>query len=81
VDLTSQNIRAYLVDMFLLQTPARMENDSYWLRINGFANSGLSHRIFTNRTSLDFDKKQVSVFIQTDRVLYKQGQVGKLLKV
>ena len=51
---------------------------NYTLRIEGSINGGLSGNVFENETSIIFDPKQVSLFIQTSKPLYKQGQTGML---
>lgn len=35
---------------------------------------------FSNETSIDYEAKSISIFIQTDKAMYKPGQIGKKLK-
>ena len=49
---------------------------NYTLRVEGSINGGLSGNVFENETDIIFDSKQVSLFIQTNKPLYKQGQTG-----
>ena len=49
---------------------------NYTLRVEGSINGGLSGNVFENETDIFFDSKQVSLFIQTNKPLYKQGQKG-----
>ena len=51
------------------QLPA--ENGLYSLRVTG--SGGLT---FTNETNLTVDQKCVSMFVQTDKGIYKPGQTG-----
>lgn len=66
---------------FLLQIPEtlnRKDDESYWLHVRGSvtAEGGL---LFENRTKLEFEPKKVSLFIQTSKLLYHQGQVSVFL--
>ena len=49
---------------------------NYTLRVEGTLSEGISGNIFVNESALIFDEKQVSVFIQTNKPLYRQGQTG-----
>lgn len=55
-----------------------MAPGNYSLRVAGYSDPNFEGQIFTNDTELFFDGKQISVFIQTSKPFYKQGQSGKL---
>lgn len=52
---------------------------NYTLKVEGTLEGGISGNVFVNETDLVFDMKQVSVFIQTNKPLYCQGQKGKMI--
>nr|XP_025043911.1 CD109 antigen [Pelodiscus sinensis] len=54
--------------------PLNSRDGSYKLLVKGHANDRL---LFSNSTSLLFEHKSISVFIQTDKSLYKPGQEVK----
>lgn len=49
-------------------------NKIYELHISGKSETEI---VFSNRTRLTFDSKRISVFIQTDKVIYKPKQEVK----
>ena len=53
-----------------------LEDGPYSLRVIGSGAHGL---IFMDTTTLIVDQKCVSVFIQTDKGMYKPGQTGIVL--
>lgn len=54
------------------QVPDSLHPGSYKLKVQGTGH-GLH---FTNETDLAFESKSISVFIQTDKAMYKPGQTG-----
>lgn len=57
--------------LFFFQLPLNSRAGSYELLVKGHAEGRL---LFSNSTSLLFEHKSISVFIQTDKSLYKPGQ-------
>ena len=55
----------------LLQVPDNLHSGSYKLHVQG---TGGLH--FQNETDLTFESKSISIFIQTDKAMYKPGQTG-----
>lgn len=52
---------------------------NYSLKVEGSATvQGFSGNLFENETDIYFSQKQLSVFIQTNKPIYKQGQTGVL---
>ncbi len=63
------------VIIFNCKVPSRSQPGKYKLRIEGTeAEIGVAGYLFENETSLIFDTKQLSVFIQLNKPFYKQGQ-------
>uniref|UniRef100_A0A8C0VKH5 CD109 molecule n=1 Tax=Cyanistes caeruleus TaxID=156563 RepID=A0A8C0VKH5_CYACU len=57
--------------LFLFKLPLNSASGNYELLVEGRAGGQL---IFSNRTSLMYVSKSTSVFIQTDKAMYKPGQ-------
>lgn len=57
--------------LFSFQLPLNSASGNYELLVEGHADG---QRIFSNRTSLMYTSKSISVFIQTDKSMYKPGQ-------
>uniref|UniRef100_A0A8C0BPM9 CD109 antigen n=1 Tax=Buteo japonicus TaxID=224669 RepID=A0A8C0BPM9_9AVES len=58
-------------DLALPSLPLNSASGNYELLVEGHADG---RRIFSNRTSLMYMSKSISVFIQTDKSMYKPGQ-------
>jgi len=61
----------------VLELPVNIPTDQYSLVINGY--SGLN-RIFQDIAAIKYLDKGFSIFIQTDKPMYKAGQKGNLSK-
>lgn len=59
------------VSLFLFKLPLNSASGNYELLVEGLADG---RHIFSNRTSLMYTSKSTSVFIQTDKSMYKPGQ-------
>ena len=57
--------------------PPNARPGNYTLRVEGSLNGGLGGNIFENETDIVFSPKRVSVFITTNKPVYRQGQEGK----
>lgn len=57
--------------LFLFKLPLNSPSGNYELLVEGRADG---RHIFSNRTSLMYTSKTTSVFIQTDKAVYKPGQ-------
>ena len=65
------------ISFILLQIPDYANEDgNYTLRVEGTTLDGMGGAIFENETELIYDSKQVSLFIQVNKPLYRQGQEG-----
>ncbi|KAL5016374.1 hypothetical protein ScPMuIL_005963 [Solemya velum] len=69
VATSSKVFRAGRPGTMKLKVPADLTSGGYTLSITG--SGGL---IFTNSTSITYESKSMSVFIQTDKAMYKPGQ-------
>jgi len=57
-----------------LLVPPNASPGNYTLRLEGQEIEGVAGFIFENETALEFGTKQVSVYVQTNKPLYRQGQ-------
>ena len=62
---------ALLVFVWCRQIPETLPEGLYQLRIRG--TGGLQ---WDNTTYLEYDGKSLSIFVQTDKAIYKPGQTG-----
>ena len=61
----------------ILQMPGNAQKGNYILKLEGSEYGSTSGNIFYNETSLEFDTKQASLFIQLSKPIYRQSQTGK----
>lgn len=66
--------RGHFGILVLPALPLHKANKIYELHISGKSETEI---VFSNRTRLTFDSKRISVFIQTDKVIYKPKQEVK----
>lgn len=61
-----------------MKIPANADLGNYTMRVEAFNENyyGAGY-VFENETDLIFDVKQVSVFIQMNKPIYRQGQTGE----
>ncbi len=58
--------------------PGTSVKGHYKLRVEGL-HDGISGGVaFVNETDLTFSQRSMTIFIQTDKPIYKQGENGKL---
>lgn len=76
VDVThnSQECRAPNPEEILLKVPATSISGSYRLKVEGNINGVIGGTAFSYETELEFSQRSMTIFIQTDRPLYMQGQ-------
>lgn len=62
-----------------IQIPATSVPGDYKLRVEGlYLDDPFGGNAFVNETQLDFSQRFMTIFIQMDKPVYMQGQVGKL---
>lgn len=74
VTQNSRECRAPVPEEILLKVPATSIPGSYRLRVEGNINDVPGGTAFSYDTALDFSQRSMTIFIQTDRPLYMQGQ-------
>lgn len=68
----------YIVFSLLGQVPPTSVPGNYKLRIEGLYDSLFGGSAFVNETKLTFSQRSMTIFIQTDKPVYRQGQTGEL---
>lgn len=70
-------ILGYMI--ILLQIPPTSVAGDYRLRVEGFYDGVIGGTAFVNETRLTFSQRSMTIFIQTDKPIYMQGQNGKYI--
>lgn len=76
---SEQQCSSNVPEIIMLKVPAQALQGSYKLKVEGRTES--DEVIFSNETMLEFDQRSISIFVQTDRPIYRQGQVVKFRTV
>ncbi|XP_054723174.1 CD109 antigen-like [Uloborus diversus] len=76
VELTTalQEVKQGIPETLLLKVPTTSVPGAYKLRVEGNVNGVLGGTAFINETLLTFSQRSMTIFVQTDRPVYKQGQ-------
>ncbi|XP_035209732.1 CD109 antigen-like, partial [Stegodyphus dumicola] len=69
-----QELKQNIPETLLLKVPTTSVPGVYKLRVEGNINGVLGGTAFINETLLTFSQRSMTIFIQTDRPIYKQGQ-------
>jgi len=59
--------------------PPTSVSGKYRLRVEGIAEAAFGSMAFINETNLDFSDRSLTIFVQTDKPVYRQGQTGKII--
>ena len=62
---------------FVFQIPPTSQFGSYKLKVEGDVHGVLGGTAFSNETDLQYSQRSMTIFIQTDKPIYKQGETGK----
>lgn len=66
-------------ETIMLRVPTQALDGVYKLKIEGRTDT--DEVVFANETTLEFSRKSITIFIQTDKPIYRQGQVVKIRTV
>lgn len=72
---SSPSIHEFFALHPFFQVPRTLPVSKYIVSVSG--HGGL---VFKNSTNVEFNSKGTAVFIQTDKAMYKPGQIGESLK-
>lgn len=70
----SKDVRENVMETLLMRVPTTSVPGDYKLRIEGLYNSISGGIAFVNETKLTFSQRSMTVFIQTDKPVYMQGE-------
>uniref|UniRef100_T1IYG4 CD109 antigen n=1 Tax=Strigamia maritima TaxID=126957 RepID=T1IYG4_STRMM len=71
---TSRICQAYVPELLKIKVPISLIRDQYKLRVEGNIKGVFGGLAFFNETFLHFSQQSITILIQTDRPVYKQGQ-------
>lgn len=72
---SSQECKLKTPETLLLKIPPTSTVGLYKLRLEGNVNGVLGGTAFANETYLEFSQRSMTIFIQTDKPIYQQGQI------
>ncbi|RWS29912.1 CD109 antigen-like protein, partial [Leptotrombidium deliense] len=77
VELSSaaQECKPLIPETLLLRIPSTSSPGNYKLRVEGNLNGVLGGTAFLNETYLQFSQRSMTIFISTDKPVYKQSQI------
>ncbi|XP_037809897.1 CD109 antigen [Lucilia sericata] len=70
----SKDVKEGVPETLLMRIPPTSTGGEYKLRVEGFYQNVFGGLAFLNETRLDFSQRSMSIFIQTDKPLYMQGE-------
>ncbi|KAF8787021.1 CD109 antigen-like [Argiope bruennichi] len=70
-----QEVKQNIPETLLLKVPTSSVPGEYNLRVEGNVNGVLGGTAFINETKLTFSQRSMTIFVQTDKPVYKQGQI------
>lgn len=70
----SKEVKEGVPETLLMRVPATSVGGEYKLRVEGFYNNVFGGLAFLNETRLTFSQRSMTIFIQTDKPLYMQGE-------
>ena len=73
----SKDVKEGIPETLLLRMPRTIVPGHYKLRVEGTYDSLQGGTAFINETTLTFSQRSMTIFIQTDKPVYMQGQTGK----
>lgn len=71
----SQNTKEGIPETLIMRVPPTSVPGNYKLRVEGLYESIYGGSAFVNETDLVFSQRSMTIFIQTDRPVYMQGQL------
>jgi len=74
---SANQLRADFGMGFWFQVPPTSVPGEYKLRVEGLYNGVLGGSAFVNETRLTFSQRSLTIFVQTDKPVYMQGQTGE----
>lgn len=70
----SKDVKEGVPETLLMRIPPTSVIGKYKLRVEGFFQNVFGGLAFLNETKLDFSQRSMTIFVQTDKPLYMQGE-------
>ncbi|EDW64840.1 CD109 antigen [Drosophila virilis] len=70
----SKDVKEGVPETLLMRIPPTSVTGDYKLRVEGFYQDVFGGIAFLNETRLDFSQRSMTIFVQTDKPLYMQGE-------
>lgn len=70
----TKEIKAGIPETLLIRVPATSVSGDYRLRVEGVYSQALGGIAFVNETRLAFSQRSMTIFVQTDKPVYMQGE-------
>ncbi|XP_016968593.1 CD109 antigen [Drosophila biarmipes] len=70
----SKDVKEGVPETLLMRIPPTSVTGNYKLRVEGFYQNVFGGLAFLNETRLDFSQRSMTIFVQTDKPLYMQGE-------
>ncbi len=68
----------YVCTFVIFQIPPTSLFGSYKLKVEGDVHGVLGGTAFSNETELQYSQRSMTIFIQTDKPIYMQGETGEI---
>lgn len=63
--------------ILIFQIPPTSQIGAYKLKVEGDVHGVLGGKAFSNETDLQYSQRSMTIFVQTDKPIYMQGETGK----
>lgn len=73
----SKNVKEGIEEELLMRMPTTSVKGNYKLRVEGLYDEALGGIAFINETKLTFSQRSMTIFVQTDKPTYMQGETVK----
>lgn len=77
----SKDVKEGVPETLLMRIPPTSVIGEYKLRVEGFYQNVFGGLAFLNETRLDFSQRSMTIFIQTDKPLYMQGETVRFRSI
>ncbi|XP_065221551.1 CD109 antigen-like [Planococcus citri] len=74
----SRDVKKGISEVLLMRIPATSVSGNYKLKVEGLYSGILGGAAFVNETKLIFSQRSMTIYIQTDKPIYKQSETVKL---
>jgi len=76
---SEQQCSTGLPEMMMLRVPSQALEGSYKLKVEGRTDT--DETVYSNETALEFSRRSITIFVQTDKPIYRQNEVVRFRTV